>query len=180
MYNTYTTADTDVTIDIASQYRRISVPSPKVAEVDWCFNVFYSLEDLRRFDYRCLSEMFIPAECVEEYSMDANTFSSSKLIISGENGIVSFYEFLSRLSSQDICSSTFFRVVLNGMFQVYLRECFGDKTDRRELANEIRKLTELTWFTSKESFYSFVQRACPLIYSQIDRWKLLVELKMLS
>lgn len=179
MYSTYTTADIDTTIDITSQYRRISVPSPKITEIDWCFNVFYSLEDLRRFDYRCLSEMFIPVECISEFSMDVSTFSSSKLAVSGENDIVSFYEFLSRLSPQDICSSTFFRVALSEMFQAYLSECFEDKTDRRELANEISKITELTWFTSKKSFYSFVQRACPLVYSQIDRWKLLVELKML-
>ena len=66
------------------------------------------------------------------------------------------------------------------MFQVYLSEWSKDKTDREELANEIRKITRYVWFTSKEVFYAFIQRACPLIYSQIDRWKLLTELKEYS
>ena len=66
------------------------------------------------------------------------------------------------------------------MFQVYLSEWSKDKTDREELANEIRKITRYVWFTSEEVFYAFIQRACPLIYSQIDRWKLLTELKEYS
>ena len=84
------------------------------------------------------------------------------------------------LSAQDVYTTTLFRVDLNGMFQVYLSECSKDKTDREELANEVRKITRYVWFTSEEVFYAFIQRACPLIYSQIDRWKLLTELKEYS
>ena len=47
----------------------------------------------------------------------------------------------------------------------------------KEIANEIRKITRYVWFPSEEVFYTFIQRACPLIYSQIERWKLLTELK---
>ena len=173
MYRTYATVDTDVTADIA-QYRRITVPSSEIAEPDWYSTVNYSLEDFRCFDYRCLSDMFIPAECVSEFSMDVSTF---KLVIAEENNLVSFYEFLSRLSPQDAYSSTFFRVTLNLQFQSYLRGCFEEEDEEEKLDSEISKITEFIWFTSKESFHRFVQRACPLIYSQIERWKLLTELK---
>ena len=81
---------------------------------------------------------------------------------------------------EKVYTTTLFRVDLNGMFQVYLSECSKDKIDREELANEIRKITRYVWFTSEEVFYAFIQRACPLIYSQIDRWKLLTELKEYS
>ena len=180
MYNNYATVDTNAAIDIASQYRRITVPSLEESEPNWYFDVIYSIEDFQRSDYRYLSKMFIPVECVSEFSIDVSSFSSSNLVIAREDNLVSFYEFLSRISPQDFYSSTFFRAALNGQFQSYLRGCFEGEDEEEELDSEISKITELTWFTSKEGFYRFVQRACPLIYSQIDRWKLLTELKEYS
>lgn len=176
MYYSY--SDIDTTVDIASQYKRIIVPSVEVSEPNWYFDVIYSLEDLQHLDYEYLSEMFIPVECVSEYFLDINSFNDSELTTAKENDMVSFSEFLSKLSSQDIYNSTFFRVALNGQFQSYLKGCFEDEEE--ELDSEIFKITRLAWFTSKEGFYRFIQRACPLIYSQIDKWKLLVELKMLA
>ena len=176
MYYSY--SDIDTTVDIASQYKRIIVPSVEVSEPNWYFDVAYSLEDLQHLDYEYLSEMFIPVECVSEYFLDVNSFNSGELTTAKKNDMVSFSEFLSRISPQDFYSSTFFRVALNGQFQSYLKGCFEDEEE--ELDSEIFKITRLAWFTSKEGFYRFIQRACPLIYSQIDRWKLLVELKMLA
>ena len=152
-------------------------------EPHWYFRVVdYPLTEFRRLGEDSLSEIFIPVEGLSNYSLADTTPIRWEQYpgLSEEDNLVSFYAYVSMLSAQDIYTTTLFRVDLNGMFQVYLSEWSKDKTDREELANEIRKITRYVWFTSEEVFYAFIQRACPLIYSQIDRWKLLTELKEYS
>ena len=151
-------------------------------EPNWYFRIGYPLTEFRRLGEDGLSEIFIPVEGLSSYSLADTTPIKWEQYpgLSEEDNIVSFYAFVSTLSAQDVYTTTLFRVDLNGMFQVYLSECSKDKTDREELANEIRKITRYVWFTSKEVFYAFIQRACPPIYSQIDRWKLLTEIKEYS
>ena len=151
-------------------------------EPNWCFRIGYPLTEFRRLGEDSLSEIFIPVEGLSNYSLADTTPIRWEQYpgLSEEDNLVSFYTYVSMLSAQDVYTTTLFRVDLNGMFQVYLSECSKDKTDREELANEIRKITRYVWFTSEEVFYAFIQRACPLIYSQIDRWKLLTELKEYS
>ena len=152
-------------------------------EPHWYFRVVdYPLTEFRRLGEDSLSNIFIPVEGVSNYSLADTTPIRWEQYpgLSEEDNLVSFYAYVSMLSAQDIYTTTLFRVDLNGMFQVYLSEWSKDKTDREELANEIRKITRYVWFTSEEVFYTFIQRACPLIYSQIDRWKLLTELKEYS
>ena len=151
-------------------------------EPNWYFRIGYSLTEFRRLGEDGLSNIFIPVEALSNYSLADTTPIRWEQYpgLSEEDNLVSFYAYVSTLSAQDVYTTTLFRVDLNGMFQVYLSECFEDKTDREELANEIRKITRYVWFTSEKVFYAFIQRACPLIYSQIDRWKLLTELKEYS
>ena len=152
-------------------------------EPHWYFRVVdYPLTEFRRLGEDSLSNIFIPVEELSNYSLADTTPVRWEQYpgLSEEDNLVSFYAYVSMLSAQDIYTTTLFRVDLNGMFQVYLSEWSKDKTDREELANEIRKITRYVWFTSEEVFYAFIQRACPLIYSQIDRWKLLTELKEYS
>ena len=152
-------------------------------EPNWYFRIGYPLTEFRRLGEDSLSEIFIPVEGLSNYSLADTTPIRWEQYpgLSEEDNLVSFYAYVSMLSAQDVCTTTtLFRVYLNEMFQVYLSECSKDKTDREELANEIRKITRYVWFTSEEVFYAFIQRACPLIYSQIDRWKLLTELKEYS
>ena len=152
-------------------------------EPHWYFRVVdYPLTEFRRLGEDSLSNIFIPVEGLSNYSLAATTPIRWEQYpgLSEEDNLVSFYAYVSMLSAQDIYTTTLFRVDLNGMFQVYLSECSKDKIDREELANEIRKITRYVWFTSEEVFYAFIQRACPLIYSQIDRWKLLTELREYS
>ena len=152
-------------------------------EPNWYFRVVdYPLTEFRRLGEDSLSNIFIPVEGLSNYSLADTTPVRWEQYpgLSEEDNLVSFYAFVSTLSAQDAYTTTLFRVDLNGMFQVYLSEWSKDKTDREELANEIRKITRYVWFTSEEVFYAFIQRACPLIYSQIDRWKLLTELKEYS
>ena len=151
-------------------------------EPNWYFRIGYPLTEFRRLGEDGLSNIFIPVEGLSNYSLADTTPIRWEQYpgLSEEDNIVSFYAFVSTLSAQDVYTTTLFRVYLNEMFQVYLSECSKDKTDREELANEIRKITRYVWFTSEEVFYAFIQRACPLIYSQIDRWKLLTELKEYS
>ena len=150
-------------------------------EPNWYFRIGYPLTEFRRLGEDGLSNIFIPVEGLSNYSLAATTPIRWEQYpgLSEEDNLVSFYAYVSMLSAQDVYTTTLFRVYLNEMFQVYLSECSEDKIDREELANEIRKITRYVWFTSEEVFYAFVQRACPLIYSQIERWKLLVGLKML-
>ena len=150
-------------------------------EPNWYFRVSYPLTEFRRLGEDSLSEIFIPVEGLSNYSLADTTPIRWEQYpgLSEEDNLVSFYAYASTLSAQDAYTTALFRVDLNGMFQVYLSECSKDKIDREELANEIRKITRYVWFPSEEVFYTFIQRACPLICSQIDRWKLLVELKML-
>ena len=150
-------------------------------EPNWYFRVSYPLTEFRRLGEDSLSEVFIPVEGLSNYSLaDTTPIRWERYLgLSEEDNLISFYAYVSTLSAQDVYTTTLFRVDLNGMFQVYLSECSKDKIDREELANEIRKITRYVWFPSEEVFYTFIQRACPLICSQIDRWKLLVELKML-
>ena len=151
-------------------------------EPNWYFRADYPLTKFRRLGEDSLSEIFIPVEGLSNYSLADTTPIRWEQYpgLSEEDNLVSFYAYVSMLSAQDVYTTTLFRVDLNGMFQVYLSECSEDKIDREELANEIRKITRYVWFTSEEVFYAFIQRACPLIYSQIDRWKLLTELKEYS
>ena len=151
-------------------------------EPNWYFRIGYPLTKFRRLGEDSLSEIFIPVEGLSNYSLADTTPIRWEQYpgLSEEDNLVSFYAYVSTLSAQDVYTTTLFRVDLNGMFQVYLSEWSKDKTDREELANEIRKITRYVWFTSEEVFYAFIQRACPLIYSQIDRWKLLTELKEYS
>ena len=152
-------------------------------EPNWYFRVVdYPLTEFRRLGEDDLSNIFIPVEGLSNYSLADTTPVRWEQYpgLSEEDNLVSFYAYVSTLSAQDVYTATLFRVDLNGMFQVYLSEWSKDKIDREELANEIRKITRYVWFTSKEVFYAFIQRACPLIYSQIDRWKLLTELKEYS
>ena len=151
-------------------------------EPNWYFRIGYPLTEFRRLGEDSLSEIFIPVEGLSNYSLADTTPIRWEQYpgLSEEDNLVSFYAYVSMLSAQDVYTTTLFRVDLNGMFQVYLSEWSKDKTDREELANEIRKITRYVWFTSEEVFYAFIQRACPLIYSQIDRWKLLTELKEYS
>ena len=152
-------------------------------EPHWYFRVVdYPLTEFRRLGEDSLSEIFIPVEGLSNYSLADTTPIRWEQYpgLSEEDNLVSFYAYVSMLSAQDVYTTAFFRVDLNEMFQVYLSEWSKDKTDREELANEIRKITRYVWFTSEEVFYAFIQRACPLIYSQIDRWKLLTELKEYS
>ena len=151
-------------------------------EPHWYFRVDYPLIKFRRLGEDSLSEIFIPVEGLSNYSLADTTPIRWEQYpgLSEEDNLVSFYAYVSMLSAQDVYTTTLFRVDLNEMFQVYLSECSEDKIDREELANEIRKITRYVWFTSEEVFYAFIQRACPLIYSQIDRWKLLTELKEYS
>lgn len=152
-------------------------------EPNWYFRVGYPLTEFRRLGEDGLLNIFIPVEGLSNYSL-ANTTPirwENYPGLSEEDNLISFYAYVSTLSAQDVyTTTTLFRIDLNGMFQVYLSECSKDKIDREELANEIRKITRYVWFTSEEVFYAFIQRACPLIYSQIDRWKLLTELKEYS
>lgn len=150
-------------------------------EPRWYFRINYTLAELRRFDRDSFSEIFVPVEELSSYSLAATTPIRWDLYsgISEEDNLVSFYTYVSTLSAQDVDNIILFRVALNWEFQAYLSECFKDETDQRELAKEIHKITRFVWFTSEEVLYAFVQRACPLIYSQIDRWKLLVGLKRL-
>ena len=150
-------------------------------EPNWYFRVSYPLTEFRRLGEDSLSEVFIPVEGLSNYSLaDTTPIRWERYLgLSEEDNLISFYAYVSTLSAQDAYTTALFRVDLNGMFQVYLSECSKDKIDREELANEIRKITRYVWFPSEEVFYTFIQRACPLICSQIDRWKLLVELKML-
>ena len=150
-------------------------------EPNWYFRVSYPLTEFRRLGEDSLSEIFIPVEGLSNYSLvDTTPIRWERYLgLSEEDNLVSFYAYVSTLSAQDVYTTTLFRVDLNGMFQVYLSECSKDKIDREELANEIRKITRYVWFPSEEVLYTFIQRACPLICSQIDRWKFLVELKML-
>ena len=151
-------------------------------EPNWYFRIGYPLTEFRRLGEDGLSNIFIPVEGLSNYSLAATTPIRWEQYpgLSEEDNLVSFYAYVSTLSAQDVYTTTLFRVDLNGMFQVYLSEWSKDKTDREELANEIRKITRYVWFTSEEVLYTFIQRACPLIYSQIDRWKLLTELKEYS
>ena len=152
-------------------------------EPNWYFRVVdYPLTEFRRLGEDGLSNIFIPVEGLSNYSLADTTPVRWEQYpgLSEEDNLVSFYAYVSMLSAQDVYTTTLFRVDLNGMFQVYLSEWSKDKTDREELANEIRKITRYVWFTSEEVFYAFIQRACPLLYSQIDRWKLLTELKEYS
>lgn len=148
-------------------------------EPNWYFRVSYPLTEFRRLGEDSLSEIFIPIEGLSSYSpADTAPIRWEQYPgLSEEDNLVSFYAYVSTLSAQDVVNTTLFRVDLNRMFQVYLSECSEDKIDREELANEIRKITRFVWFPSEEVFYTFIQRACPLIYSQIERWKLLTELK---
>ena len=148
-------------------------------EPNWYFRVDYPLTEFRRLGEDSLSNIFIPVEGLSSYSLADTTPIRWENYpeLSEEDNLVSFYAYVSILSAQDAYTTTLFRIDLNGMFQVYLSECSKDKIDREELANEIRKITRYVWFPSEEVFYAFIQRACPLIHSQIDRWKLLTELK---
>ena len=150
-------------------------------EPNWYFRVECHLTEFRHLGEDGLSNIFIPVEGLSNYSLAATTPIRWEQYpgLSEEGNLVSFYAYVSILSAQDVYTTTLFRVDLNGMFQVYLSECSKDKIDREELANEIRKITRYVWFPSEEVFYAFIQRACPLICSQIERWKLLVGLKML-
>ena len=151
-------------------------------EPHWYFRIDYPLTEFRRLGEDGLSNIFIPVEGLSNYSLAATTPIRWEQYpgLSEEDNLVSFYAYVSMLSAQDIYPTTLFRVDLTGLFPAYLSEWSKDKTDREELANEIRKITRYVWFTSEEVFYAFIQRACPLIYSQIDRWKLLTELKEYS
>ena len=150
-------------------------------EPNWYFRVGYPLTEFRRLDEDGLSNIFIPVEGLSNYSLADTTPIRWEQYpgLSEEDNLVSFYAYVSTLSAQDVYTTTLFHIALNGLFQSYLSDCFESEVDRKELANEIRKITRYVWFTSEEVFYAFIQRACPLIYSQIDRWKLLVRLKML-
>lgn len=150
-------------------------------EPNWYFRVGYPLTEFRHLGEDDLSEIFIPVEGLSNYSLINTTPIRWERYpeLSEEDNLVSFYAYVSTLSAQDVYTTTLFRVDLNGVFQSYLSSCFESEVDRKELANEIRKITRYVWFPSEEVFYAFIQRACPLIYSQIDRWKLLVGLKML-
>ena len=151
-------------------------------EPNWYFRIGYPLTEFRRLGEDGLSNILIPVEGLSNYSLADTTPIRWEQYpgLSEEDNLVSFYAYVSMLSAQDVYTTTLFRVDLNGMFQVYLSEWSKDKTDREELANEIRKITRYVWFTSEEVFYTFIQRVCPLIYSQIDGWKLLTELKEYS
>lgn len=149
-------------------------------EPNWYFRIDYPLTEFRRLGEDSLSNIFIPVEGLSNYSLADTTPIRWERYpgLSEEDNLVSFYAYVSTLSAQDVYT-TLFRIALNGVFQSYLSDCFESEVDREELANEIRKITRYVWFTSEEVFYAFIQRACPLIYSQIERWKLLVGLKML-
>ena len=149
-------------------------------EPNWYFRVDYPLTEFRHLGEDSLSEKFIPVEELSNYSLADTTPIRWEQYpgLSEEDNLVSFYAYVSTLSAQDVYT-TLFRVGLNGIFQGYLSGCFESEVDRKEIANEIRKITRYVWFTSEEVFYTFIQRACPLICSQIERWKLLVGLKML-
>lgn len=151
-------------------------------EPNWYFRVGYPLTEFRRLGEDGLSNIFIPVEGLSSFSLIDTTPIRWEQYpgLSEEDNLVSFYAYVSTLSAQDVYTTTLFRVYLNEMFQVYLSECSKDKIDREELANEVRKITRYVWFPSEEVFYAFIQRACPLIYSQIERWKLLTELKEYS
>lgn len=150
-------------------------------EPNWYFRVDYPLTEFRRLDENTLSNIFIPVEGLSNYSLTATTPIRWEQYpgLSEEDNLVSFYAFASTVTAQDVGNTNLFRIALNGVFQSYLSGCFESEVDRKELANEIRKITRFVWFPSEEVFCAFIQRACPLIYSQIDRWKLLVGLKML-
>ena len=151
-------------------------------EPNWYFRIDYPLTEFRRLGEDGLSNIFIPVEGLSNYSLADTTPIRWENYpgLSEEDNLVSFYAYVSTLSAQDVYTTTLFRVDLNGMFQVYLSECSKDKIDREELVNEIRKITRYVWFPFEEVFYALIQRACPLIYSQIDRWKLLTELREYS
>ena len=148
-------------------------------EPNWYFRVGYPLTEFRHLGEDDLSEIFIPVEGLSNYSLIDTTPIrwESYPGLSEEDNLVSFYAFASTVTAQDVGNTTLFRIALNGVFQSYLSGCFESEVDRKELANEIRKITRYVWFPSEEVFYAFIQRACPLIYSQIERWKLLTELK---
>ena len=150
-------------------------------EPNWYFRVGYPLTEFRRLGEDSLSNIFIPVEGLSNYSLVDTTPIRWENYpgLSEEDNLVSFYAYVSTLSAQDAYATTLFHIALNGVFQSYLSGCFESEVDREELANEIRKITRYVWFPSEEVFYAFIQRACPLIYSQIERWKLLVGLKML-
>lgn len=150
-------------------------------EPNWYFRIDYPLTEFRRLGEDSLSNIFIPVEGLSNFSLIDTTPIRWEQYpgLSEEDNLVSFYAFASTVTAQDVYTTTLFRINLNGMFQVYLSECSKDKIDREELANEVRKITRYVWFPSEEVFCTFIQRACPLIYSQIERWKLLVGLKML-
>lgn len=148
-------------------------------EPNWYFRVGYPLTEFRRLGEDGLSNIFIPVEGLSNYSpADTTPIRWEEYPgLSERDNLVSFYAYVSTLSAQDVYTTTLFHIALNGVFQSYLSGCFESEVDRKELANEIRKITRYVWFTSEEVFYAFIQRACPLIYSQIERWKLLTELK---
>ena len=148
-------------------------------EPNWYFRIGYPLTEFRRLGEDGLSNIFIPVEGLSSYSLiDTTPIRWEEYPgLSEEDNLVSFYAYVSTLSAQDVYTTTLFHIALNGVFQSYLSGCFESEVDRKELANEIRKITRFVWFTSEEVFYAFIQRACPLIYSQIERWKLLTELK---
>ena len=148
-------------------------------EPNWYFRVGYPLTEFRRLGEDGLSNIFIPVEGLSNYSLiDTTPIRWEEYPgLSEEDNLVSFYAYVSMLSAQDVYTTTLFHIALNGVFQSYLSGCFESEVDRKELANEIRKITRYVWFPSEEVFYAFIQRACPLIYSQIERWKLLTELK---
>ena len=148
-------------------------------EPNWYFRVECHLTEFRRLGEDSLSNIFIPVEGLSNYSpADTTPIRWEEYPgLSEEDNLVSFYAYVSTLSAQDVYTTTLFHIALNGVFQNYLSGCFESEVDRKELANEIHKITRYVWFTSEEVFYAFIQRACPLIYSQIERWKLLTELK---
>lgn len=150
-------------------------------EPNWYFRVECHLTEFRRLGEDGLSNIFIPVEGLSNYSLINTTPIRWEEYpgLSEEDNLVSFYAYVSTLSAQDVYTTTLFHIALNSVFQSYLSSCFESEVDREELANEIRKITRYVWFTSEEVFYAFIQRACPLIYSQIERRKLLVGLKML-
>lgn len=151
-------------------------------EPNWYFRIECHLTEFRRLGEDGLSNIFIPVEGLSNYSLADTTPVRWEEYpgLSEEDNLVSFYAYVSMLSAQDAYTTTLFHIALNGVFQSYLSGCFESEVDRKELANEIRKITRYVWSPSEEVFYAFIQRACPLIYSQIDRWKLLTELKEYS
>ena len=146
---------------------------------EWCTSIETTWNNLRWYNASQLRNVFFPKSVLQEsyihyeenkWAKDAFEFNSD-ILSEEEDDLISVYNLT--FTQEAFTAKKFFHVGFEDNFYTFART---NCSNRRQLRQEFSKLDKV-YFIQKDSVGLFLKRSCPLIYSQIERWKLLTELK---